>query len=136
MARQTMGEKLTATKEGMRLYEQERAILEVTELICRLLDENQVSRTELARRLGKTKGYITQFLDGRTNMTLRTISDVFVALDRAVHFSEGPLAVGMPQQAEDSWVIRLPYHSRSQWSTTQEIGPIPRKGDGPQRLTA
>ena len=89
---ETLTEKLTKTKEGMRLYQQERAILEVTELVCEVMEEQDVSRSELARRIGKTKGYITQLLDGRANMTVRTISDVFVALDRAVHFQEGPLA--------------------------------------------
>jgi len=88
---ETLTEKLTKTEEGMRLYQQERAILEVTELVCQLLDEEDVTRSELARRIGKTKGYITQLLDGRTNMTLRTISDVFTALNRAVHFQDGPL---------------------------------------------
>jgi len=88
----TLTEKLTKTDEGMRLYQQERAILEVTELLCQVLEEDDVSRAELARRLGKTKGYITQLLDGRANMTIRTISDVFTALERAVHFQGGPLS--------------------------------------------
>lgn len=92
MTAETLTEKLTKTPEGMRLYQQERAILEVTELVCELMEEQDVSRSELAERLGKTKGYITQLLDGRTNMTVRTISDVFTALDRAVHFQEGPVS--------------------------------------------
>ena len=91
MTAETLTEKLTKTADGMRLYQQERAILEVTELVCQLMDEQDVSRSELATRLGRTKGYITQLLDGRANMTVRTISDVFTALDRAVHFQEGPL---------------------------------------------
>ncbi len=91
MTEETLTEKLTKTAEGMRLYQQERAILEVTELVCQLMDEQDVSRSELATRLGRTKGYITQLLDGRANMTVRTISDVFTALDRAVHFQEEPL---------------------------------------------
>ncbi len=91
MTTSTLTEKLTKTEEGMRLYQQERAILELTELVCQLMHEQDLSRAELARCLGKTKGYVTQLLDGRTNMTVRTISDVFVALDRAVHFQEGPL---------------------------------------------
>ena len=86
-------EKLTKTREGMRLYQQERAIQEVTDVICELLVEQGVSRSDLARRLGKTKGYVTQLLDGQANMTIRTICDVFSALDRAVHFQEGPLSV-------------------------------------------
>ena len=91
MTAETLTEKLTKTADGMRLYQQERAILEVTELVCQLMDEQDVSRSELATRLDRTKGYITQLLDGRANMTVRTISDVFTALDRAVHFQEGPL---------------------------------------------
>jgi len=83
--------RLTATPEGMRLYQQERAIQEVTDLICLLMAEQDVSRAELARRIGKTKGYVTQLLDGRTNMTIRTISDVCLALDHAVHFQDGSL---------------------------------------------
>lgn len=90
---ETLTERLTKTPEGMRLYQQERAIQELTDLVCELMDEQGVSRSELARRLGRTKGYITQLLDGRANMTVRTISDVFTALDRAVHFQEGPLNV-------------------------------------------
>ncbi len=84
-------ERLTGTPEGMRLYQQERAIQEVTDLICELMDEQNVSRAELAKRLGKTRGYITQLLDGRANMTVRTISDVFLALGRAIHFQDGAL---------------------------------------------
>jgi len=89
---ETLIERLTKTAEGMRLYQQERAIQELTDLTCEIMQEQDVSRSELARRLGKTKGYITQLLDGRTNMTVRTISDVFVALDRAVHFQDSVCA--------------------------------------------
>lgn len=97
MTSQTLTERLTESREGMRLYQQERAILEVTELICQLMDEQEVSRSELARCLGTSKGYVTQLLDGRTNMTIRTISDVFTALNRALHFQEGPLRVTVSQ---------------------------------------
>lgn len=90
---ETLTERLTATPEGMRLYQQERAILELTELVCEIMEEKGVSRSDMARRLGKTKGYVTQLLDGRANMTVRTISDVFGALDRALHFQDGPLSV-------------------------------------------
>ena len=90
---QTLIEKLTQTPEGMRLYQQERAIQEATDLICEVMEERGVGRADLARRLGKTKGYITQLLDGRRNMTVRTMSDVFGALNCAIHFQDGPLSV-------------------------------------------
>ena len=85
-------ERLTSTPEGMRLYQQERTIQEATDLICQMMNEDNVSRAELAKRLGKTKSYVTQLLDGRTNMTLRTISDVLLVLDRVIHFQDGPVS--------------------------------------------
>ena len=90
---ETLTERLTATPEGMRLYQQERAILDLTELVCEIMEEQGVSRSDLARRLDKTKGYVTQLLDGRANMTVRTMSDVFGVLGRAIHFQDGPLSV-------------------------------------------
>jgi len=69
-----------------RLYRQECAILAVTECVCQLMDKRKVSRSELARRLGRTKGYVTRFLGGRSNMTVRAVSDIFTALDSAVNF--------------------------------------------------
>lgn len=89
----TLIDKLTQTPEGMRLYQQERAIQEATDLICEVMEEKGIGRADLARRLGKTKGYITQLLDGRTNMTVRTLSDVLGTLDCAIHFYEGPLSI-------------------------------------------
>jgi len=91
--RQTLTGELTQTAEGMRLYQQERAIQELTDMVCEIMQKKDVSRTELAHRLGRTKGYITLLLDGRAKMTVRTISDIFTALNCSVHFQEGPLSV-------------------------------------------
>lgn len=109
-------EKLTKTTEGMRLYQQERAIEELTELICEIMQEQGVSRAELARRLGKTKGYITQLLDGRTNMTVRTVSDVLLAFGRTIHFQNGPLSATVSPAP----TISL---NTENWSTTAENWP-------------
>ncbi|MBW3600399.1 MAG: helix-turn-helix transcriptional regulator [Planctomycetes bacterium] len=65
---------------SLRLFEQERIILDVTERICEVMDANNLNRVQLATSLGKSKGYISQLLDGSANMTLRTMSDVFLAL--------------------------------------------------------
>ncbi|SRR6266566_431094 len=66
--------------ESMRLFQQERIILDVTERICEALQSNNMNRVQLAGALGKSKGYISQLLDGSANMTLRTMSDVFLSL--------------------------------------------------------
>jgi transcriptional regulator with XRE-family HTH domain len=73
-------ERLMSTPEGKRLLEQERLILQATERIVELMQEQHVTRTQLAKRLGRSKGWISQLLAGEANFTLRTLADVFGAL--------------------------------------------------------
>ncbi len=78
-------ERFEGTPEGKRLLDQERLILQATERIVELMRQQKVTRTELANRLGRTKGWISQLLAGEANFTLRTLADVFGALgQRAV----------------------------------------------------
>jgi transcriptional regulator with XRE-family HTH domain len=84
---QTLSQQIAATEEGKRLLQQEDAILDVTELICEIMAETGVSRSELARRLRTTRGYVTQLLDGRANMTIRKVADIFFALKSKIRFS-------------------------------------------------
>ncbi len=77
-------EKFVEDQKRMRLYQQEYLIMQVTERICDLMEQNGVSRSELATKLGTSKGYITQLLDGRANMTLRTLADVCAVLGVAI----------------------------------------------------
>ena len=58
--------------------------MEITETICELMDQQGISRVELAARIGTSARYVTKLLSGSTNMTLKTISDVFFALGRSV----------------------------------------------------
>jgi hypothetical protein len=94
-----LSNRITRSEEGMKVWQQERAIFEVTELICELMETENVTRTELANRLNKTKGYVSQLLDGQTNMTIRTISDVFTALGSALHVFAGPMEVTPPRHS-------------------------------------
>jgi transcriptional regulator with XRE-family HTH domain len=66
--------------EFRKLLAQEELILEVTETICELLKNEAVSRKELAERLGKSKGFISQLLNGGRNLTLRTVADILHVL--------------------------------------------------------
>jgi transcriptional regulator with XRE-family HTH domain len=66
--------------EFRKLLAQEELILEVTETICELLEDEKVSRKGLADRLGKTKGVISQLLNGGRNLTLRTVADILHVL--------------------------------------------------------
>ncbi len=66
--------------EFRRLLAQEELILEVTEVLCGLLEEEAISKKELAERLGKSKGFVSQLLNGGRNLTLRTLADILHAL--------------------------------------------------------
>ena len=75
---------LTSAPEGRRLLEQEALLVSATELVARLMEEKKVNRAELARRIGKSKAFVTQTLRGPHNMTLRTLADLACALGSRV----------------------------------------------------
>jgi transcriptional regulator with XRE-family HTH domain len=75
-----MRSKRKSESDYERLLAQERLILDATETIVALLEERGVSRQELAARLGKSKGFVSQLLSGERNMTLRTLADLGYAL--------------------------------------------------------
>jgi plasmid maintenance system antidote protein VapI len=60
-------------------------ISEFTEDLARLMEEKNVSRAELARRMGTSRAYITKMLGGNANFTLLTMVKLAMALDGAVH---------------------------------------------------
>ena len=57
-------------------------IMEVTESICEILEKEKITRKELASRLNKTKGYVSQLLNGDRNMTLGTLAEILYVLER------------------------------------------------------
>jgi hypothetical protein len=75
----------------------ESLLLEATETICQRMEALQVSRAELARRLGKSRAAVTQMLEGNANLTIRTLAEVMFALDGELSFGVRP--VGAPVMA-------------------------------------
>jgi transcriptional regulator with XRE-family HTH domain len=69
-----------SNSEYQLLLAQEEFILGATELIFELMEKASVTKAELARRVGRTRGYLTQLLDGNRNMTLRTLAELANAL--------------------------------------------------------
>jgi hypothetical protein len=58
----------------------EELILAATCAICEEMERQDVTKAELARRLGRTRGHVTQLLDGGRNLTLGSIAEVADAL--------------------------------------------------------
>jgi transcriptional regulator with XRE-family HTH domain len=69
-----------SSSKRRRLLRQEELILDVTELLSGALEERHLTKSDLAEKLGKTKGFVTQVLSGNRNLTLRTIADIADAL--------------------------------------------------------
>ena len=92
----TLLEEYLEAPEFARLMAQEELILEVTETLCELLEKEKVSRKELAERLGKSKGFISQLLNGGRNLTLRTVADILHVLGYRVALM--PYKEGEPGQ--------------------------------------
>lgn len=63
-----------------RAYAREDLVFNVTEDLLVKLEELELSKAELARRLGKSKSYVSQVLSGSRNMTLGSFSDICFAL--------------------------------------------------------
>jgi transcriptional regulator with XRE-family HTH domain len=63
------------------IYAEEAMIVEAQTAINTLMEDQQVSRAELARRLGVSDAWVTQmFSDAAKNLTPRTLGRVFRAL--------------------------------------------------------
>lgn len=59
----------------------EEAIIEFNEKIVKRLKELNLSRTELANKLGVSKAFITKLLNGNPNLTIKTMVNIAKALD-------------------------------------------------------
>jgi transcriptional regulator with XRE-family HTH domain len=113
-----MSQEMKDNKEYRRLVEQETLIFEVTEAIAEVLDGEGRSKSDLARALGRTKGFVSQLLSGSRNMTLRTVADLAFALDRRFKIDLVPLDL------DDGSVLRA----------TPRMGPMNHDESG-RRLT-
>jgi transcriptional regulator with XRE-family HTH domain len=60
-------------------------ITQFIEDVWRLMEEQKVSRAELARRLGTSRAYVTKLLGGNANFTLQTMAKVAMVLGAQVH---------------------------------------------------
>ena len=60
-------------------------LLDITEQICRAMDRQDITRSQLADRLGVSRQYITNFLNTPTNTTLKSVVEFAVALKLQPH---------------------------------------------------
>ena len=76
--------------EFRRLLSIEALVAEASEVIARLMAEQKVSKANLARRLNKSRAWVTQLLSGSANITVRTLAEVVYVLDAEVKLHAQP----------------------------------------------
>lgn len=104
---------VTGKKRGTpydQTLEEERLILEATELIEELLDQKDINRKQLADRLGKSKAHVTQLLSGERNLTLRTLAELAYNLSHRLHLAVQPL-----EQSPNEWYARRRRKTDRDW---------------------
>lgn len=60
-------------------YQFEKIMVDLTEQICEIMETRGISRDDLARKLGKSRAWVTRILRGDHRLTLKTITDIFWA---------------------------------------------------------
>jgi len=68
------------SEERQKLLAEEAFILDVTENVWEEMQRMGINKVQLAERLGKSKPYVSQLLNGSRNMTLRSLADICFAL--------------------------------------------------------
>lgn len=82
------------SEEARRTYERERLKLWTTEAICDLLEERNLSKADVARKLGTSRANVTQTLSGNRNCTLDSLADLAWACGQRMVVRFEPLRAG------------------------------------------
>ena len=105
----TFIQKLLSDDEGRKLYFREDLIFEITEAICKAMEEKHIKKAELSRLAGVSKSNITQLLSGDHNMRLTTVADLLYALDSKLQVAAIPIDTDRilemaTSTADDLWI--------------------------------
>jgi len=63
-------------------YAQTAALLDAANLISEAMEENGINQTELANKLGVSRGYVSRLLSGHENMSIKNVSRVLYILGK------------------------------------------------------
>lgn len=64
---------------------EEEFVLDITEKICEIMESKNISKAELARKMGVSRALISQFLNGERNLTLRSLFKISREIGFDIH---------------------------------------------------
>ncbi|MGC3974147.1 MAG: helix-turn-helix transcriptional regulator [Nitrospira sp.] len=71
-------------------YRVERVIFNIAEQVCKIIEGQGVSRSELAQRLAVSPAYVTKLLNGNPNLTIKTLLKISDALGQTLDIRFAP----------------------------------------------
>jgi transcriptional regulator with XRE-family HTH domain len=87
-------ERQGSSDEARRFHESDRLAVWTMDEIAGLMDEKNVSKADLARKIGTSRSYVTQLFSGSKNPTLATVADLAWALGFRAYVKFEPLRTG------------------------------------------
>ena len=97
----------------------ESLVAEAAEGIAQLMAAQNLSKADVARRLNKSRAWVTQLLNGKANMTIRTLAEVTFALG-------GQLSI----QSKLEYKAATPRRETWRPIAGKMSGYVPSRGDG------
>jgi len=93
----------------------EAALYDFTETVCQLMEEADMSRSELAQKLDVSPAYITKLLRGDANVTIKTMVRLARVFGREVQIAlpaqaagQGRVSATVLPNSAGTWPFRLP----------------------------
>ncbi len=80
--------------EARRFHERDRLAVWTMDEIAGLMDEKNISKADLARKIDSSRSYVTQLFSGSKNPTLATVADLAWALGFRAYVKFEPLRSG------------------------------------------
>lgn len=71
---------IRTSEKYKKLFFQEKLILDVTEVICEIMQEKHITNLQLAQRIGRSERWVKKLLDGGVNVKIRMLSDIGEAI--------------------------------------------------------
>jgi transcriptional regulator with XRE-family HTH domain len=139
----TKHDELMLDPEYKKLYAVEGLIADTAQLIWDLLERGNLKQADLARKLNKTPAFVSQLLNGKANMTVRTLAEVVYALGATVTISAHGESKSACDAVGDSQMqicrIQMPVRDASQyfrWKKSEIVQPEPRDSDTRSEVAA
>lgn len=80
--------------EHLRGFQRERLVLQLTCAISEAMQQTEVSKRELARRMDVSLSFVTRMLDGNSNAPVQVFADALTVLGYGLTVALEPLKIG------------------------------------------